>query len=80
MNELYRDIMEVVGFELDSEEQQKAHKYCKSLRVMAGVLTILIVLFGVFAIYCIHAGIRWGFYAFLIFACSIRIFAYLQYI
>ncbi len=68
MNDLYKDIMEVVNFELDLDEQKKAHKYCKNLRMMAGILTTLIVLLGVFAIYCIHADVRWGFYAFLVFA------------
>ncbi len=67
MNELCKEVREIINFGLDKAEEEKAHKYCKSLRIIGGVLTALIVVAGIFGIYCVYADIHWGFYAFLAF-------------
>lgn len=68
MTELYRDLMDIIDFQPDEEEKQRAEKYCKSLRVICGILIPAIIITGVFAIYCIYAEIQWGFYAFIVFS------------
>ncbi len=67
MNELYKEVMGIINFELDKAEEERIHKYCKNLRIIGGVLTALIILAGIFGIYCVYADIHWGFYAFLAF-------------
>jgi hypothetical protein len=67
MNELYKEVREIINFELDKAEEARTHKYCKNLRIIGGVLTALIIVAGIFGIYCVYADIHWGFYAFLAF-------------
>lgn len=67
MNELYKEVRGIINFELDKAEEERTHKYCKNLRLIGGVLTALIVVAGIFGIYCVYADIHWGFYAFLAF-------------
>lgn len=67
MNELYKEVREIINFELDKAEEGRTHKYCKNLRIIGGVLTALIVVAGILGIYCVYADIHWGFYAFLAF-------------
>lgn len=68
MNELSKEVREIINFELDQAEEARAHKYCKKLRVIGVVLALLVVVAGIFGIYCVYADIHWGFYAFLVFA------------
>lgn len=68
MNELCKEVREIINSELDQAEEARTHKYCKNLRIIGGVLTALIVVAGIFGIYCVYADIHWGFYAFLVFA------------
>ncbi len=68
MNELCKEVREIINFELDKAEEERTHKYCKNLRIIGGVLTALIVVAGILGIYCVYADIRWGFFAFLAFA------------
>lgn len=68
MNELSKEVREIINFELDQAEEARTHKYCKKLRVIGVVLAVLVVVAGIFGIYCIYADIHWGFYAFLVFA------------
>ena len=68
MNELSKEVREIINFELEQTEEARAHKYCKKLRVIGVVLAVLVVVAGIFGIYCVYADIHWGFYAFLVFA------------
>ena len=68
MKELCKEVREIIDFELDKAEEERTHKYCKNLRIMGVVLTVLIAAAGIFGIYCVYADIHWGFYAFLAFA------------
>lgn len=68
MNELSKEVGEILNFELEQAEEARTHKYCKRLRVIGVVLALLVVVAGIFGIYCVYADIHWGFYAFLVFA------------
>ena len=41
MNELSKEVREIINFELDQAEEARTHKYCKNLRII-GVMPIFI--------------------------------------
>lgn len=72
MTELYKEVRGIINFELDQTEEENVRKYCKNLRMISRILMPMIVIAGIFGIYCIYADIHWGFYAFVAFAfCSV---------
>lgn len=68
MTELYNEVKQIIDFELDEDEEKYSSAYCRNLWRTSRILTSLVVIGGIFAIYCLYANIRWVFYAFFIFA------------
>lgn len=68
MKELYNEVRQIIDFELDAAEEKYSFAYCRNLWRASGILTSLVVIGGIFGIYCIYADIHWGFYIFFAFA------------
>lgn len=68
MSKLYKELAKIIDFEPDKDEEVRAERYCKSLRVIANILISAVIILGIATIFCIYAEISWAFYGYLIFA------------
>lgn len=67
MSKLYNDLVNIIDFEADREEEVRTEKYCKSLQVIANILSSVVIILGIATIFCVYAEMLWVFYVFLIF-------------
>ena len=72
MNRMYQEVLGDIRVDIDKNIQADVEKYCKKLRLILVLATLVIVAAGIYAIYGISQGNLWGLVLEIILAIVIR--------
>ena len=68
ISKLYKDLAEIIDYEIDQDEEAVCEKHIKNVKMASDIIISAVILLGIAAIFCIYAEIPWGFYGYFAFA------------